>query len=204
MMYDSGVSAADLIRVLEQEADIALPISNSNWVLWLNQLEWVLYSEVVREQGRAAAVPDAQRVIKTLELSVGSDQAPVLPEDVYTIYADKVQLIKSTVASGVIFPDTWYIDGKQIRYHTTAVPKILEVIYFVRPACKEVDQDGEITGGNVRVPYGFLDMVRARLRGEAYKLANEDTLAAKWINDYNILLETFKTYVEDRRPQFGM
>ena len=50
----------------------------------------------------------------------------------------------------------------------------------------------------------FIDLAKAKLRAEAYKVANEDNLAAKWINDYNVLVETFKAWVEEKRATFGI
>jgi len=54
------------------------------------------------------------------------------------------------------------------------------------------------------LPIEFIDLAKAKLRGEAYKVANEDSLAAKWINDYNMLVETFKAWIERERANFGM
>ena len=66
-----------------------------------------------------------------------------------------------------------------------------------------------ITSGNfgtehVKVPAEFIELVSAKLRGEACKLANEDALAAKWLSDYNVLLETFKTWIAGKQPSFGL
>ena len=57
---------------------------------------------------------------------------------------------------------------------------------------------------NVMVPLEFIDLVKAKLRGEAYKLANEDVLSAKWLNDYNILLENFKMWISEKNSNFGI
>ncbi len=202
-MFNSGKMAAELISEIESEADIALPIPKATWVLWLNELEYLLYSEIIRQQRRAEFFSPVGE-LKLEEIEVDKGQAVPLPDDVYQVYADKRQLIQSTVNSGVIFPDTWYIDGNVIRYNTEFEPNCITLIYFERPELKKVDENGEISADTVRVPYGFLDMVKSRLRGEAYKLVNEDLQAAKWINDYNIHLENFKVYISNRQPAFGV
>ena len=63
---------------------------------------------------------------------------------------------------------------------------------------------GNVNDVNVMLPIEFIDLVKAKLRGEAYKLANEDSIAAKWLNDYNTLLETFKAWIADKSSNFGM
>ena len=54
------------------------------------------------------------------------------------------------------------------------------------------------------IPLEFIDLVKAKLRGEAYKLVNEDGIASKWLNDYNILLETFKLWITSKSSNFGI
>jgi hypothetical protein len=46
-------------------------------------------------------------------------------------------------------------------------------------------------------------MVLARIRGEVYKLAGDDDNAAKWLNDYNTQLESFKLWASERQKWFG-
>lgn len=201
-MFDSGVSAEELIQGIIDEADIELPVPLETWVLWLNQLEHLLYSEIIKEQKKTDLEPNETGVYKMSDIPQSEEEAPILAEDICFVFADRMQLMKSTVASGVVFPDTWYIDGNDLCIRPHIEPEHIAVIYYVKPKHKAVDGES-ITGGNVRVPYVFLDMVRARLRGEAYKLANEDTLAAKWLNDYNVLLENFKVFIQGRMAQFG-
>ncbi len=122
-------------------------------------------------------------------------------EDIYAVYADNTQLIKSTLASGVIFPDTYFKDSNKLCMHLSELPEVFSVIYRVRPKIKKKDSWATT---NVRVPVEFIDLVKAKLRGEAYKLANEDSLAAKWLNDYNVLLETFREWVRTKSPEFGL
>jgi hypothetical protein len=134
-------------------------------------------------------------------LPANASEAVVRFEDIHAVYADDTQLMKSTLASGVIFPDTYFKDDNKLGLHFTKIPKNITLIYRVRPALKTPDT---ISTTNVRVPVEFIDLVKAKLRGEAYKLANEGELAAMWLNDYNVLLETFKAWVSEKQSEFGM
>ena len=49
-MFDSGISAKALIAELQSEVDVALPITNSTYATWLNSLQWLLYSAIIKEQ----------------------------------------------------------------------------------------------------------------------------------------------------------
>lgn len=206
-MFDSGISVKNLIADLKEEVDIAIPIPDASYVLWETALEQLLYTECIQEQGRLVLTNPSSSPVSISSLSVPSGEAAIRFEDIYTVYAkygnhdEGTQLIKSTQASGVLFPDTFYKVQNDIGYNTKTRPTKLEIIYFVRPALKTTDN---YSANKVMVPVEFIDLVKAKLRGEAYKVANEDELATKWLNDYNVLLETFKVWLAGKRPEFGM
>lgn len=214
-MFNSGITVSSLIDGLRDEVDIALPIPDSSYVDWLNALEQILYSEFIKEQykigvatgsGNVSVVDDIDCV--SLVGITPSWNAPLRFEDVYAVYADGVQLIKSTVASGVIFPNTYF--KKQILANSVPTDVLavnaedwdkLEIVCFIRPKLKTVANKAAET---VSLPIEFMELVKSKLRGEAYKLANEDTLAAKWLGSYNALLEDFTAWLQARAPQFGV
>lgn len=200
-MFNSGVIVSDLIEQIKDEADIAIPIPTASYVLWLNSLEQLLYTEIVKEQGEIELDGVSSGVISIDTINVPNGENTLRFEDIYAVYSDKTQLIKSTVASGVIFPDTYYKIGNDIGLNLKNGPAEIKIIYFVKPELKTTDN---ISTKNVMIPVEFIDLVKAKLRGEAYKVANEDGLAAKWINDYNILLETFKAWLSGKQPEFGI
>ena len=200
-MFDSGIKASVLIEQIKDEADIAIPIADENYVSWLNALEQLLYTEIIQEQGKIELAGALSSIIDIDTLDVPSGENAMRFEDIHTIYADQTQLIESTVASGVIFPDTYYKIGNNIGLNLKKDPEKLKIIYFVKPELKTTDN---ISAKNVMVPIEFIDLVKAKLRGEAYKAANEDSIAAKWINDYNILLETFKAWLSGKQAAFGL
>lgn len=199
-MFDSGISVKNLVEELKNtEVDIALEIPNKTYVEWLNSLQQLLYTEVIKEQKKATMTGIIHNPIK---LSAIEDKPRF--EDIHAIYAGNKQLIKSTVASGVIFPDTFYKDNNNIGYNTKPAPTEMTIVYIIKPALIDVDANDVIDDSNVMIPLEFIDLVKAKLRGEAYKLANEDNLAAKWLNDYNILLETFKAWISEKSSNFGI
>ena len=79
----------------------------------------------------------------------------------------------------------------------------LSIIYYVRPLPKSIE-NMNAHNQNIMLPHEFIDLAKTKLRGEAYKLCNEDTLSAKWLADYNALLETFTQWINDKRPNFGL
>ena len=200
-MFDSGIKASALIEQIENEADIAIPIAKESFVSWLNALEQLLYTELIQEQGKIELDGVNGSVIGIDTLNVPNGENAVRFEDMHTIYADQTQLIESTAASGVIFPDTFYKIGVDIGLNLKKQPERVTIIYFVKPELKTTDN---ISTKNVMIPVEFIDLAKAKLRGEAYKVANEMELSAMWLNDYNVLLETFKAWLSGKQPEFGM
>lgn len=129
------------------------------------------------------------------------DEADMRFEDIHAVYVDGRQLIRTTLTSGAIFPDAYYKELDGMGVNLPSAPDKITVMYCVRPAPKSKDLTGDET---VKVPAEFIDLVASRLRGEAYKLSNEDALAAKWLNDYNVLLEAFKAWVAGKQSSFGL
>lgn len=202
-MFNSNISASDLIEDLKSEVDIAIPIPNRSYVTWLNALEGLLYSECIKEQ-HELILKGYHSEVETTDLECEPDADEIRFEDIYTVYADDRQLIKSTLTSGNIFPDTYYKSGEKIKFNIPNETSEIRIVYFIRPAHKTVDADDDVQNGDIMIPVEFMDLVKAKLRGEAYKVANEDALAAKWLNDYNVLLENFKLWLSEKAPEFGM
>ena len=200
-MFDSGISVKKLIDGLQSEVDIALEIPDETYIEWLNSLQQLLYTEIIKEQKKTTIQGTILNPVSlSLILTDYRENAPVF-EDIYAIYADGIQLIKSTLASGVLFPNTFYKNNNKIGYHTQIPPRDMTIIHIVKPALVTVEEYEDM---NVMIPIEFIDLVKAKLRGEAYKLANEDNLSAKWLNDYNILLETFKAWITEKSSNFGI
>ena len=223
-MFDSKISAKSLIADLKSEVDIAYPISNSTYIGWLNSLEQQLYSEIIKEQrqyvpnaihlieGEAAENDEAFNIKRINErewsapftFQTAEDEDSVRFEDIYTVYINGIQLIKTNLTSIGAFPFSYCKDGSLLRFSCLEKPDLsVRIVYFARPALKNVNEQDEILSGNVMLPAEFIELVKAKLRAEAYKMANENILAGNWINDYNVLLEYFKQWVTGKNAQFG-
>lgn len=204
-MLESGMKAKQLIEELKEEIDVALPIPDSYYVSWLNSVEQLLYSEIIKEQKCSEVIGGQGRyAFSEIPLSNLAEEAPVRFSDIYTVYADNVQLTKTNMATASLFNNVFFNDDDNLGIKTDLddVDKI-KIVYFVRPIPKSID-NGEISDETVKIPPEFIELIRSKIRGEAYKLANEDAIAAKWLNDYNILLETFKMWIANREARFGM
>ena len=159
-MFDSGIKASEIIEQIKDEADIAVPISDGSYVLWLNALEQMLYTELIREQGKTAVSGLVVSTVGIGTLTVQKGEAPIRYEDIYAVYADKKQLIESTVASGTIFKDTYYKTGNDVGINLSQKANTITFIYIVKPALKTASN---ISSTNVMVPLEFSDLVKAKL-----------------------------------------
>ena len=108
-MFDSGISVQSLVDELKTEVDIALEIPDATYVSWLNSLQQLLYTEIIKEQKKITIKPPSGGVIDIHAIDIGEGENRPRFEDIHAIYTgDGTQLIESTVASGVIFPNTYY------------------------------------------------------------------------------------------------
>ena len=202
-MFDSGISAKALIAELQSEVDVALPISNSTYVTRLNSLQWLLYSAIIKEQNDLIITEPQEDVIQLANLDVSDNEAPIRFEDIYVVYADTTQLIKTSITSGFVFPDCFYKKGDNLAVKMQKTPNFIKLIYHIKPKLIKVNENDEIQDGNVMIPIEFIELVKSKLRGEAYSLENEYGPASNWLNNYNILLENFKQWLSDKAQQFG-
>lgn len=203
-MFESGITAMALIADIKTETDIALDLGDSTYLSFLNETEQLLYSEIIKEQASVILHDEGE----SIDLG-GIAERPAHTDnirfsDIYTVFAQAgdnymQQLIKTNAASSGIFNGSYWEENGRLalsEYHP-----VVRIVYFVRPKIKDWTNYSSET---VKLPPEFISLIKAKMRAEAYKLANEDVLAAKWINDYNVLLEDFRMWIEQRRAQFGM
>lgn len=201
-MFHSGIYAAELIEDIKNEVDVALPIENAAYVRWLNNLEQMLYTEIIKEQHEINMECPEDMLVDLSAIEVEYNQSPIRYEDIYAVFADGVQLIHSTQASGNTFENTYFKKTDKLALNCNG--NNIRAIYYIRPALKGVDKNGNVQSGEIMLPIEFIELAATKLRGEAYRIMNENALAANWLNEHNMLLENFKVWIADKKPQFGI
>ena len=206
-MYDSNISAADLVSSVSEEVDISLTIPSSAWVRIINETEQKLYTDIIKEIRTVSLVSPVSPMFlpDTIPPDAGENQC--IFEDIAKVYADggKTELLKAgAIAEYATRKNIYWKDGGKLAFRLVGdvSSDSMRVLYYVRPALKTVS-DGVISSDHIALPVEFVEMMASRLRAEAYKIANEDSLAAKWMNDYNSYLEEFKEWTAMHNDIYG-
>lgn len=215
-MFDSGISANELIESVRLEIDAALPIEIKAYVEWLNEIEQLAYSEIIQEkrcslfENLIAKDSCPTYTFKTSDIETYNDiQSPITFKDICGIYHNGIQLLRiDNEYERIPFKNSYWYDTNKDAVSIYIPDKKRRgtetyVYYYIRPVMKTVDSSGNMTGGNVMFPIEFISTVKAKLRAEAYKLVNEGTHASNWLNEYNYGIENFKIWVNNKKNSFG-
>lgn len=200
-MYHSGVTVGELIVEMQKEVDIAEVVPASAYYRWISSLEALLYSDVLLFD-RQASLAAVDGFLDLSLLTVGEGERTVLFDDVRKVYLDGEELTRSGRVGAYQFDEEksiYYPDenGIRVSVYGEGGDETYDVIWRVIPAPKKGD------GDEVMLPVEWIDMVMARLRGEAYKVANDDEQAAKWLGDYNTQLTSFREWAAVRGQRYG-
>ena len=206
-MYNSGITVQAFIDSIIEEADISAEIPRASWLRWLSAVEQFAYTEILREYVSTTLHLDnvTTDVFPLMNLDVPHGAAPPVYDDVIRVYDENGHEIqKGGAASAQEFPDKslYSTDYRgNLILHTFYEQAECTIIYRIRPEIKTEDNEGTL---HVALPTEYLDMAAAKMRGEAYKVANEDGIAAKWLADYNLQVENFKVWSAARNERFGI
>ncbi len=204
-MYDSGITAKKFIDSVTDESDITIAIPDASWYRWLASVEQILYTEVFKEYDviKIDVSDSSEEVAVTLkDAVVASDCAALTFDDVIAVFMDYLELERSGETAALQYPEKplYYTDYSGKLYARSPIyAEQMVIVYRKRPPVKTETN----TTAHVMVPVEWLDLVGAKLRGEAYKIANEDGLSAKWLNDYNTQLESLKVWANKRNERYG-
>ena len=197
-MFESGIKTNSLIKDVLKAADISVPISEELLTESYNRTEQLLYSEIIKEQDEANGF-EATAGIFDFDLSQISSQdyAPMRYEDIYTVYVDDTELTPTNLNSVEIMRNSFCKYRNGLRIHSNGGE--LSIIYCVRPALAEETA----TDKTIKLPLEFVEMMRCKLKSDLYNTANDETNAAKWLDEYNNYLENFKAYLQTRTSTWG-
>lgn len=197
-MFDSGITARALVERARSEIDVAPIVFDISFVGWINTVEQLLYTEIIRELRSFSITDNTASPLAMSKIIPGEKELTPIYEDIFKVYADNKELVPMTMVGGYVFPTTdcyWKTpNGLEYSLLNENAPEQIDIMYFVRPRLKTIAND-KICEDNIMLPIEWIDIMLSRMRGEAYKLVNDDAISAKWLNDYNNLIEQFKIWI---------
>lgn len=199
-MYDSGISVKNVVSMLEGEVDIASAINPETCARWISSLEQLLYADIIKFY-RSYDISLENDGFELSSLTASNETIAPTFDDIVKVYCQEEELVKCGAIAAYQFKDDkaiYWQEGNTVKVRLFGNSSEVHVITKVRPKIKN-EQDDE----TVKVPYEWLEMILSKVRGEAYKLAGDDAQAAKWLNDYNVQLESFKAWINERQKWFG-
>lgn len=200
-MYESSMTAAELIALARDAADISPAVDDEYYLLWLDALEGLIYTGVVREIGRGVCAPDGQGTVDLTELEVPTGESPPRVCDIESVFSDGKELSRADAGAAVRYPEKamFYGIGRRLYLRSGAgIAPEVEVLYRRRPAHKNAQN---YHTARVALPDEFLPMALDYLVGRAYALACEDTQAANRMASYNAALADFALW--RRKTEYG-
>lgn len=191
MRFNSGYLARDIINTLKEEIDVVSYITDDTYVRLYNELIELLYGEIIQDTN-------------LYEIKVNGDfltDFSINKGHIKDVYYGDIQLARGKAEQVGKIDNIYYTDNDDRFCFSVANVKNgenLRIYYnYIPERLVGLNDEKEIP-----LPFVFLELVTSKLRGEIYKLLNEDEQSAKWLNDYNNLLENFKAYIQSRKEKF--
>ncbi len=204
MLFHSGIYAKSFIKGLQSEIDSALPIPDDTYISWLNETEQFLYTGLIQSPVPVEFTADYDSgtpIENPLECCRFCDVVSV-----YASYDSRLgrQLIKTERNKAHLLHDCYYdVDGK-IGYNLSPILsdclEKITVFKIDKPTLKTTDNWAT---EDICVPTEFAEMIRSKLRANAFMLCGEYATASNFIALYNSLLETFKAWIASQPRIYG-
>ncbi len=206
-MLKSDYKVKDLIDSVMVETDSYQSVPQNMILMSYNTVICQLYRTVIREQGKIETeTGDALVREKVIKLSgtgaIGNGK--IAFEDIIKVESGPVVYSRATVKTAEALQNVYYKDGNgdlAIIAEGHIVGEVT-VFYLEKPDIVRAE-DSDYKTVTIPLPNEFVPMIYAAVRGEAYKYANQDSLSAKWIADYNAQAETFAAWIADVKPTYG-
>ena len=168
-MYDSGITAKNFIDSVKEESDITIVIPDASWYRWLASVEQILYTEVFKEYDVVKKeITDASAEVSVTlgDLPVASGCDRITFDDVIAVFMDYLELERSGETEALQYPEKplYYTDYNGNLYARSPIyAEQMVIVYRKRPPVKTAAS----ATSHVMVPVEWLDLVGAKLRGEA-------------------------------------
>ena len=199
-MLHSSATVGKLLEQVEKDMGLYTELDRTVYLDALNECLCRVYHEVIDEREAVTCVSKEGKIPYS-DISVKSGQDAVRATDIRSVRYDEkpLQYLPPDRYAAVKTPDgDFYTLKKDGIYLTpTRSTASLHVTYTVRP---QRFGTGDLNGG-VPFPNEYLYVLRAKMRGEAYKLVGEDALAAKWLTEYNEGIAAFAAVYGTKRGQ---
>lgn len=196
-MFKSGITVKELIDQVQNEVDIAIDVGNDAVLQSYNGLIAGLYRDIVKKEcGQSYKInKKGSAENRYADWTTGEFSAEcvyrVFTEDYFE--AEKVNPTYALITDRVC----WYPSGeKEITLRNFPGESCIVVYYAMPEVADSVDSPSIVP-----VPIDFIDMVKAKIRGDMYNISNDDDLAAKWYNIYNSRIEDFKIFISENRTE---
>ncbi len=202
-MYHSGMTVSNVLDIVAGEVDIVGRIDASSYCRWISSLEGLIYADILSEERVAEVKADQNGVIPLSLLPVGTGERIPIFDDILKVYRCGDELTRVGLAAFCQFGEDKALyyknnDGElAVSVYGQGQGDTYLVLWRAIPTVKQND------GEEILLPYEWLDLLLAKLRGEAYKIANDDAQAAKWLGDYNTQMESFRLWAAERRKRYG-
>lgn len=198
-LFDSGVSVSLFVDQMQNELSPFREAEDWRYREWINTLEQLIYSEIVRYESFSELDFPYDFSINYTEFLPPEGIAPVRAGDIFAVSADGVFLSHGRDCDSDMARGTYFDRAGRLRLNIPQLPKKVTVYFNARP---RLITEADIGSRNICVPPEFIDLFRSRVRGEFYKLVDEDGLSAKWISEYNAVLEDFKQWCQSREELY--
>lgn len=197
-MYNSEITAEAFATAVADSLSIGRAAPPEFYLDELSRLEQLLYSEYIREERMLSAFPIDGEIDLGEAVVPEGERAP-RADDVFAVCIGNRALKRRRLSEAYLLD----VDDGEECYYKSDDQKIAicsaedrdgeEVTLFYRAAPRL--KRGEGATDAVALPFEFLPLAEAKLRGEAYKRAEDDARSAKWLSEYNSLLSGFAEWL---------
>lgn len=204
-MYRSSQTAQELIEELSAEMDVWEAFPPEWYLRFINALEQTLYSHSLLFPERVTLMPERSRE-KMGSVPLRSAVRNDFPreEDILRVYADSNrELSRMSPDLAPLFPCTYFVAGEgenAALFFRPACTAKLTVYYRMRPAEKNLSN---YQTEHLAIPDEYLELLKEKLRGEAFLAVGEPEEAKNHLGAYNAYLSSFLLWAKDQNHRIG-